>query len=213
MTSLTSTAYGSVVHRHGRSRRERAYHPSTAARSAASLLMRERLRPRLVALDLRELAPQLPNLVAQARRVLEAEVLCGGEHLLLELDDRLLHLGERQVLGLDPLAVAAPPALRRLALGLQELRDVADPLDDRRRRDAVLLVVGDLDRAPAGRLLDGRAHRRRLLVGVHEHGALDVPRRAADRLDERRLAAEEALLVRVEDRDQGHLRQVQALAQ
>src|SRR5512133_1125726 len=172
---------------------------------AAPRAPRATLRRRLVALDLGQLAPELADLVAQARRVLEAEVLGGGEHLLLELDDRLLHLGEREVLGLDALAVAPSPALRRLALGLQELGDVADALDDRRRRDAVLLVVGDLDRPAAGRLVNRRAHRRRLLVGVHEHGPLDVARRAADRLDERRLAAEEALLVGVEDRDQGHL--------
>src|SRR2546430_5058227 len=40
-----------------------------------------------------------------------------------------------------------------------------------------------------------------------------VPRRAADRLDERTLRAEVALLVGVEDGDQRHLRQVEALAQ
>src|SRR3954466_14553375 len=211
MTSETRIAYGSVVRRHGRARREGAYHSGTAARSSSSTTAR--LRRRLVALDVGELPPQLADLVAQARGVLEAQVLGGGEHLLLELDDRLLHLRERQVLGLDALAIAAPPALRGLSLGLQELGDVADALDDGRGRDAVLLVVGDLDRPAAGRLLDRRAHRRRLLVGVHEHRALDVARRAPDRLDQRRLAAEEALLVGVEDRDQRHLRQVEALAQ
>src|SRR3954471_17242210 len=213
MTSLTRTAYGSVVRRHGRSRRERAYQPRTAARSAASSLTRGRLRRPLVGLDLRELAPQVGDLVAKARRVLEAQVLGGGEHLLLELDDRLLHLVEREVLGPDPPAVAAAAPLRRLALGLEELGDVADALDDRRRRDAVLLVVRHLDGAAAVGLLDRRAHRRRLLVGVHEHRALDVARRAPDRLDQRRLAAEEALLVGVEDGDQRHLREVEPLAQ
>src|SRR3954452_598444 len=193
MTSETRIAYGSVVRRHGRSRRERAYHSRTAARSSSSTTAR--LRGRLVAVDFGEPPPQLADLVAQARGVLEAQVLGGGEHLLLELDDRLLHLGQREVLGLDALAVAAPPALRRLALGLEELGDVADALDDRRRRDPVLLVVGDLDRAAARGLRDRRAHRGRLLVGVHEDGALDVARRAADRLDERRLPTQEALLV------------------
>ena len=53
----------------------------------------------------------------------------------------------------------------------------------------------------------------RLLVGVHDHLAADVPGGAADRLDQRGLAAQEALLVGVEDRDQRHLRQVEALAQ
>ena len=42
---------------------------------------------------------------------------------------------------------------------------------------------------------------------------LDVARRAADRLDQRRLAAQEALLVGVEDRHQRDLGQVEALAQ
>ncbi len=41
----------------------------------------------------------------------------------------------------------------------------------------------------------------------------DVARRAADRLDERGARAQEALLVGVQDRHQGHLGQVQALAQ
>src|SRR4051795_3425291 len=213
MTSLTRTAYGSAVRRHGRSRRERAYQPRTAARSAASSLTRERLRRRLVALDLRELAPQLADLVAKPRRVLEAQVLGGGEHLLLELDDRLFHLGEREILGLDAAAVAAAAALRGLALRLEELGYVADALDDRRGRDAVLLVVGDLDRAAAVGLLDRRAHRRRLLVGVHQHRAFDVAGRAPDGLDERRLAAQEPLLVGVEDRDQRDLRQIETLAE
>src|SRR3954466_11434573 len=211
MTSETRIAYGSVVRRHGRARREGAYHSGTAARSSSSTTAR--LRRRLVALDVGELPPQLADLVAQARGVLEAQVLRRGEHLLLELDDRLLHLGEREILGLDAAAAAAAAALRRLALRLEELGDVADALDDRRGRDPVLLVVGDLDRAAAGRLLDRRAHRGRLLVGVHEHRALDVAGRAPDRLDERRLAAEEALLGGVEDRDERHLGQVEALAQ
>src|SRR5215218_9744963 len=142
------------------------------------------LRRRLVALDVRDLAPQLADLVAQPGRVLEAQVLGRREHLLLELDDRLLDLGQRHVLRLRALALRAPAALRRLALGLEELGDVADALDDRRGRDAVRLVVGDLDRAAAGGLLDRRAHRRRLLVGIHEHRALDVACRPSDGLDE-----------------------------
>ena len=58
-----------------------------------------------------------------------------------------------------------------------------------------------------------RAHRRRLLVGVHDHLAADVPGGAADRLDQRGLAAQEALLVGVEDRHERDLRQVEPLAQ
>src|SRR5215210_5682735 len=74
---------------------------------AASLIARPTLgRRRLVALDVGDLASQLADLVAQPRRVLEAQVLGGGEHLLLELDDRLLDLGERHVLRLRALALA-----------------------------------------------------------------------------------------------------------
>ena len=45
------------------------------------------------------------------------------------------------------------------------------------------------------------------------HLAVRVPRSAPDRLDQRRLAAQEALLVRVEDRDERDLRQVEPLAE
>jgi len=81
-------------------------------------------------------------------------------------------------------------------------RDVGDPLHDRRGGDAVLLVVGELDRAAAIGLGDRGLHRLRLLVGIHQNRPLDVARRAADRLDQRGLAAQEALLVGVENRHQ-----------
>src|SRR5206468_1999564 len=75
------------------------------------------------------------------------------------------------------------------------------------------LVVRDLDRAPPVGLVERLLDRLGLLVGVHEHAAVDVARGAPDRLDERRAAAQEALLVGVEDRDQRDLRQVEALAE
>src|ERR671939_257831 len=87
MTSLTRMAYGSRVARHGRSRRTAAYQrssaPRRASRSAADPPAGNGLRGRLVAHDVRELAPEVADLVAQARGVLEAQVLRGGEHLLL----------------------------------------------------------------------------------------------------------------------------------
>ena len=43
--------------------------------------------------------------------------------------------------------------------------------------------------------------------------AVDVARRAADRLDQRAARPQVALLVGVEDADEAHLRQVEALAQ
>ena len=104
-------------------------------------------------------------------------------------------------------------ALRDLGLEREEVGHVGDALADRLRRDAVLLVVGDLDGAAAVGLVDRLPHGRRLLVGVHDHAALDVAGGAADRLDQRGLAAEEALLVGVDDRHERDLGQVEPLAQ
>ena len=74
-------------------------------------------------------------------------------------------------------------------------------------------LYSTLDRAAAVGLADRRPHRGGLLVGVHQHLAVDVTRRAADRLDQGGLPAQEALLVGVEDPDERHLRQVEPLAQ
>ncbi len=74
------------------------------------------------------------------------------------------------------------------------------------------LVVGDLDLPATVGLLDRGLHRGALLVGVHQHPAFDVAGGAADRLDQRGGAAQEALLVGVEDRDQADLGEVEPLA-
>ena len=74
-------------------------------------------------------------------------------------------------------------------------------------------VVRRLDGAAALSLVDGRAHGGRDRVGIHDDGALGVSRRAADRLDERCFAPEEALLVRIEDGDKRYLGKVETLAQ
>ena len=99
--------------------------------------------------------------------------------------------------------------LRRPEVG----EDVGDRLADGLRVDAVLDVVGLLQAPAAVGLGDGPLHRVGDLVGVHDHLAVDVAGGPADRLDERRLAAEEALLVGVEDGHQRHLGQVEALPQ
>ena len=75
----------------------------------------------------------------------------------------------------------------------------------------MLLVVAELQLPPALRLGDGPAHRVGDLVGVHDHLAVDVAGGPADRLDQRGLRPEEALLVGVEDGHQRHLGQVEAL--
>ena len=83
----------------------------------------------------------------------------------------------------------------------------------RLRRDAVHAVVLLLNRAAAVGFADGAHQAVRHHVGVHNHAAVNVSRGAPDGLHERRFRAQEALLVRVENRDERHFRQVQPLAQ
>src|SRR3954453_13622054 len=111
-----------------------------------------------------QLAAQRLDLVAQLGRVLEAQVVRGGEHLLLELDD-----GPAQLLGrhaLLPRASAATGALGELGLDGKEVGDVGDALAHGLGGDAALGVVGPLDGPAAVGLSDRGAHGGRLLVGV-----------------------------------------------
>src|SRR5215213_5231942 len=128
-----------------------------------------------------ELPAKFLDLVSELGRVLKAE-------LLDLLGTHALHL---------PAPAAAPPGDGR-RLEREELGYVGDALDDRLRRDAVLLVVAELDVAATVRLVDGALDRLRQLVGVHDNLAVHVSRGTPDCLNERRLAAEEALLVRVD---------------
>ena len=61
------------------------------------------------------------------------------------------------------------------------------------------------------RLADRVLHRVGHLVRVHDDLPVDVPCRATDHLDEARRGAQEPFLVRVEDRDERDLGQVEAL--
>ena len=139
------------------------------------------------------------DLVAKLGGVLEPELLRRREHLFLELDDELLEVARGQ-----PFEILASAAALRARNGRrverQELGDVGDSLDDRFRRDPMLLVVGELHRATAVRLAERAFDRFGAFVCVHQHLAVDVPSSAADRLDQSRLAPEEALLVGIEDR-------------
>ena len=77
----------------------------------------------------------------------------------------------------------------------------------------MLLVVRHLNGAAPVRLVDGVADGISHRVRIQEDLAPDVPRRAADRLNERGTGAEEPLLVRVQDRDERYLGEVQPFAQ
>src|SRR5436309_2802682 len=121
-----------------------------------------------------QLPPQLLDFVAQLRRVLEPELLGGGEHLLFERDDQALELVAAHPLDLALAATAARRDVRLLER--QELGDVGHALDDRLRRDPVLLVVGKLLLATPRCLVHRLLDRLGQLVGVEDHLAVDVPR-------------------------------------
>ena len=127
--------------------------------------------------------------IAQRRRLLEVEVRGRRLHLLLEASDVRVELGlrpERRALVLDHRD-------GRVVALVDARQHVVDRLDDARRRDAVLLVVGLLPRAAALGLADGRAHRVGHDVGVHDHAAVDVAGGAAGRLNQRARPIAESL--------------------
>src|ERR1700678_4278012 len=184
-----------------------------------------------------QLVLELLDLVADSGRDLELKLRRGGVHLVGQLlDDRdqvaagrgadsypapgsgrgLVPRGQSRHRGLAAGLLPPAPAEQLLGVGVLAvdlIEDVGDPLAQRLRVDAAGDVVGDLLLpAPVG-LVDRALHRRGDLVRVHVHLARDVPGGAADRLDQRRPRAQEPLLVRVEDRDQRHLGQVEALAE
>ena len=75
----------------------------------------------------------------------------------------------------------------------------------------MLGVVGELLLAAAARLGKRTLHRVGHAVGIEDRPAVEVSSGSADRLDERALAAQEALLVRVENGDERNLGNVEAL--
>ena len=77
----------------------------------------------------------------------------------------------------------------------------------------MLLVVFRLYLSSSRRLVDSALHRIGRAVGVHYDFAAHVSRSATYHLDQRRLAPEKALLIRVEDRYQRYLGQVDAFAE
>src|SRR5437763_610042 len=168
--------------------------------------------------DLAELLLEVPDLVPEAGGVLEPELRGGLTHLLLQRPDQprqlvLGQLGQIAANGVAPARAAVPTRTGRLSVGADLGQDVGHSLADGLAIDPVLGVVGLLHRsAPLG-LGDRPPHRVGHRVGVHDDLPVDVAGRPAHGLDEGRLAAEEPLLVGVEDGDQGDLRQVEPLAQ
>ena len=96
---------------------------------------------------------------------------------------------------------------------MTDLHHLPDALADGFRRDAVGLVESVLQPPAALRLVHGGPHRGRHRVGVEDHQTLGVAGGTADGLDQAGLAAEEALLVGVQNGHQRHLGQVQSFPQ
>src|SRR3546814_21088078 len=71
------------------------------------------------------------------------------------------------------------------------MRDgVSDILEDCRRRDAMLGVIRLLLFATAAGLAQRALHAAGHAIGIEDHPPVDVARRAADRLDQRRLRSQ-----------------------
>ena len=88
-----------------------------------------------------------------------------------------------------------------------------DRLDDGLRRNAVVLVVFHLHATPTVGLFDGSPHAVGHDVGVENRTAFQMARRPAHGLDERTARPQKSFLVRIQNRHQRNLRQIQALAQ
>src|SRR5208283_3085744 len=148
----------------------------------------------------------LPQAVTDAGCLFEVEALRGEAHLLLEVGEEQRKL----VLPVPSEAARGERARRGLLLGSQER---AHLLADGFGHDVVDPVVLDLGLPTAGHLGHRTLHRPRDPVGVQDDPPVDVAARAARSLDDRRLAAEVALLVRVQDRDEADLGKVEPLAE
>src|SRR5262245_43815048 len=156
---------------------------------------------------------QALDLVAQPRRLLEVQVGGGFAHTRLEIGDHGLEIVPDRGDLVAPGAGTVTDIDQHVVALVHALQNVGDRLLDAFRRDAVLGIVGGLLLAPPLGLGDRPLHRAGDGVGIEDDAAVDVARGAADGLDQRRLAAQKAFLVGVEDRHQGAFGNVQALAQ
>ena len=77
----------------------------------------------------------------------------------------------------------------------------------------MLLVIGGLDGAAAGGLVNGALHRVCHSVGVKNGSAVQVSSAASDGLNQRACGTQESFFIRIENCHQGNLGQIQSLAQ
>src|ERR1017187_1642099 len=153
---------------------------------------------------------ELSNAVADRGGFFKFELFRPVEHLLLERSDEPWDLvwGNRALALLGQLSLVGIPAVI-----LRSAFKLGDGLLDGLGRDAMPAVVLLLHGTPLARDVDGLLHGIGLPIRVHDDLSAHVAGGAADGLNQRALGAQEAFLVGVENGDQGHLRQIQSLAQ
>src|SRR6185369_10881842 len=165
-------------------------------------------RDALVVRDSEVVFLQAADLVAKACSFLELEVGRGFAHPLFEVADIGFEVVPDEM---RPFLIASVDD--HAVAGREMGEHVMDVAPDALRRDAMLLVIGELLFAPAIGLVERAFDRARHRVGIENDAAVDVARGSPDRLDQRSLGAKEAFLVGVENRDEPTFRNVEALAQ
>ena len=114
-----------------------------------------------------------------------------GGFLEFEIFGRLLHLffdiGDQfeQFIFAQRTSIVWPSVVGGFFVGhsTQPLGQVADAFDDAFWFDAMLKIIGFLDATPPFGFVDRVLHRWSHIVAVHQHRAVNVPRRSANRLN------------------------------
>ena len=120
-------------------------------------------------------------------------------HLLFQTGDLLF------LFGLGHLHATAALSL---GSGRGNFDQVPDRLTDRLGHDSIGLIKSVLNAATTLRFIDGGAHGRRHIVRVHDDPAFGISGCPTDGLDQAGLTAQEAFLVRIQNRYQTDFRQV-----
>ena len=91
--------------------------------------------------------------------------------------------------------------------------NIVDIALDGRRRDAMFDIIGMLFFAAAVGFANRTLHASRHPVGIQDNAAFDVTCGATNGLNERRFAAQETFFVRIQNRDEAALGNIQTLTQ
>ena len=144
-------------------------------------------------------------MIAQKRGALEFQIGRGALHFIFELSQQLRDVEIATRFANDGRFDFAPAQNCVQTL----LHGAADGL----RRDPVRFVIFHLFHPPIFRNRHERFHAVRDLIGEQNNFAIDVTRSAAGGLDERRLAAQKAFLVGIENADERDLGKIETFAE